>query len=89
MHPRNDIQSLEGAEHSARRDSDYAGLQRRLKMNLLRLGVECRIEDGTVTLLGTVSSYYEKQMAQEIVIRLGRFLRVDNRSDVKRRGDLA
>ena len=88
MHPRNDIQSLGGAEHSAESDPDFPGLKRRLQIGLLHLGVEYRIEDGTVTLLGTVASYYEKQMAQEIVIRLGRFLRVENRCQVGIRNDI-
>lgn len=47
-------------------------------------GRQLRVEadHGRVTLLGTVHSYYQKQMAQEIVRRLDGVAEVDNRLQV-------
>jgi osmotically-inducible protein OsmY len=39
-------------------------------------------EDGRVVLLGTVSSYYQKQMAQEAVRRVEGLRGIDNRLTV-------
>ena len=39
-------------------------------------------EDGRVVLLGTVSSYYQKQMAQEAVRRIEGLRGIDNRLTV-------
>jgi hypothetical protein len=45
--------------------------------------LECRTIDGAIVLSGTVSSYYLKQIAQAVVLRLGVVARVENRLEVR------
>jgi len=85
--PSGDVRHLAGYERPAQTDSARDGLQRRLEASLRRLAVECRIEEDAVTLSGIVASYYEKQLAQEIVMKLGRTLRVKNRCEVRTNTD--
>lgn len=44
--------------------------------------LHCETRDGNVTLRGTVTSYYQKQMAQEAVRRLQGVERIDNHLEV-------
>jgi osmotically-inducible protein OsmY len=44
--------------------------------------VRCFVEDGVVTLFGTVSSYHMKQVAQTVVMKLELALRVENHCEV-------
>jgi osmotically-inducible protein OsmY len=83
MCPPSEIQDSKVPGDALQAESSSASLQRRLQLSLLRLGVECRVEKDEVTLSGTVSTYYEKQLAQEIVMKLRRFLRIKNRCVVK------
>jgi osmotically-inducible protein OsmY len=77
-----EIRDLNHSETAAKSGLSQADWQRSLQRSLLRMGVECRFEGDAVTLSGTVSSYYEKQLAQEIVMRLKRPLRVKNQCEV-------
>jgi osmotically-inducible protein OsmY len=45
--------------------------------------VRYAIEDGVLVLSGIVSSYYEKQQLQEVVMKLTRVTRLKNRCEVK------
>lgn len=45
--------------------------------------VYCRTDGGQVTLSGNVSSYFQKQMAQEAVRRLDGVLQIENLLEVK------
>ena len=47
-----------------------------------RRDVRCEGQPGRVVLRGTVNSYYQKQMAQEIVRRLDRESVIDNQLEV-------
>lgn len=40
--------------------------------------LDCRVVDGSIVLSGTVPSYYLKQVAQAVVLRLATAWRVDN-----------
>jgi hypothetical protein len=84
LFPPSDLQGAKNAERAGDDKSVRLRLLRRLQLGLLRLGVECCVEDDGVTLSGAVSSYYEKQLAQEIVMKVDRALRVTNRCEVKR-----
>jgi len=42
------------------------------------------VKDGVVTLFGTVPSYHMKQVAQSVVMKLHRVLRVENHCEVTR-----
>jgi len=44
--------------------------------------VSCELHDGVLMLRGRVSSYYLKQMAQQLVCRLEGVVEIDNRLDV-------
>jgi osmotically-inducible protein OsmY len=50
--------------------------------HLARRDVRCEGQPGRVVLRGTVNSYYQKQMAQEIVRRLDRESVIDNQLEV-------
>jgi osmotically-inducible protein OsmY len=50
--------------------------------HLARRDVRCEGEPGRVVLRGVVISYYQKQMAQEIVRRLDRESEIDNQLEV-------
>ena len=50
--------------------------------HLTRRTLRVETEDGRVVLLGTVSSYYQKQMAQEAVRRIHGVRAIDNRLTV-------
>ncbi len=43
----------------------------------------CCVEDGVVVLYGTVPSYHAKQVAQMVVMKLERALRIENRCEVE------
>jgi osmotically-inducible protein OsmY len=47
-----------------------------------RRQVRFETREGAVVLRGTVSSYYHKQMAQEILRRVDGVLRIENRLEV-------
>jgi hypothetical protein len=48
--------------------------------------VRCRVEDGRCVLLGTVRSFYVKQLAQNLVVQhWGRKIPVENRLEVQAR----
>lgn len=67
-----------------------AQLRRRIEGELRSSGhrplwcVTLLVEDGTVLLEGTVSSYYLKQLAQEAVRRIDGVRRIDNGLTVRR-----
>jgi hypothetical protein len=44
--------------------------------------LDCRVDGGVITLSGVVPSYYLKQLAQELLLRLDSGLRIDNRVEV-------
>ncbi len=44
--------------------------------------VNCYVKDGVVTLVGTVPSYHMKQVAQTVVMKFDRALRVENHCKV-------
>lgn len=52
------------------------------ELSLAADSVHCLIEDGWLVLSGSVSSWYQKQMAQESVMRMDSGLRIDNRLSV-------
>jgi osmotically-inducible protein OsmY len=68
--------------------SDFKNLDDRVQSALSKLPASpkrtLRFEasDGRVTLHGTVHSYYQKQMAQEILRRLEGVQAIDNRLEV-------
>jgi hypothetical protein len=66
--------SLEGIVTRALRSSGYGPLR----------DLDCRIREGEVVLSGVVSSFFLKQMAQAIVLRLERVERVRNLIEVRR-----
>jgi hypothetical protein len=41
-------------------------------------GLDCRVVDGAIVLSGRVPSYYLKQVAQAVVLRLATAWRIDN-----------
>jgi hypothetical protein len=45
--------------------------------------LECHVENGSLVLSGTVSSYYLKQVAQSVVLRLARDWRLNNCVNVR------
>ncbi len=67
------------------RELDLGAVERRLELSgLFRAGqVRYAIEDGVLVLSGTVSSYYEKQQLQEVVMKLTRVTRLKNCCEVK------
>ena len=51
--------------------------------NSVLRSVRCCVEDGVVVLYGTVPSYHAKQVAQMVVMKLERALRIENRCEVE------
>ena len=47
-------------------------------------GLDCRLTNGSIVLTGRVPSYYLKQVAQTVVLRLATAWRVDNCVNVER-----
>lgn len=45
--------------------------------------LECNVADGVMTVSGAVSSYFLKQMAQEIVLKVSGLQAVDNQLEVR------
>jgi osmotically-inducible protein OsmY len=45
--------------------------------------LECSFTDGVITVSGAVSSYFLKQMAQEIVLKVSGVQAVDNQVEVR------
>ncbi len=46
-------------------------------------GVTCEFHEGVLTLRGRVQSYYMKQIAQSLVLRMGRVEEINNRLEVE------
>jgi hypothetical protein len=47
--------------------------------------LDCQVADGAIVLSGVAPSFFLKQLAQELVLRLDCDYRIDNRVEVKRR----
>jgi hypothetical protein len=65
---------IQEAALAALRSSGYRSVAR----------LECDVLEGTIVLSGTVSSYYYKQIAQAVVLRLASVNRVENLIVVRR-----
>jgi hypothetical protein len=77
------------SETAADRDTDL----QRLVLGTLRASdyppvreLTCEVLDGVVILSGRVPSYYLKQMAQALILRLGRIAELRNQTEVRRAG---
>jgi osmotically-inducible protein OsmY len=70
---REDVVCLEDQVHAALELSPY--------MNRSR-GVRCEATDGRVTIRGEVGSYFQKQMATEVVRKLRGIHEIDNQLEV-------
>ena len=71
---------------SARNDSHRKGvLLKALKASPHRAisQLECEVADGVATLSGVVPSYYQKQLAQSIILRLNVVDRIENKVQVR------
>jgi len=77
---------MTSTQHGIVDESDFvrAALQRKLQsIGLFPLRqVRSFIEDGVVVLCGTVRSYHEKQLVQEVAMQIAPTLRVENRCEV-------
>jgi hypothetical protein len=65
---------IQEAAQAALRSSGYRAVAR----------LKCDVLEGTIVLSGTVSSYYYKQIAQAVVLRLASVDRVENLIVVRR-----
>ena len=50
--------------------------------HIARRELRCEVDHGHVVLKGVVNTYFQKQMAQEVVRRVDGVLRVDNELEV-------
>lgn len=73
--PPNRDRHLQNAAETALQQSGYHSVGK----------LDCEVVDGTVVLSGRVTSYYQKQIAQTVVMKLDAVKEVENRLQVKSR----